>query len=157
MIGKGHTMKNERQKKILELIEQYEIETQDDLIKYLKEDGFNVTQATVSRDIRELKLIKGSSVTGVSKYASPTKKEHVIPRFNSALVESITKVDYAGNLIIIKTFPGMANAVATCVDSLNIDDIIGCVAGDDAILVVVRNNDSAADLTDKIRQMVKLI
>ena len=150
-------MKNERQKRILELIEQYEIETQDDLIKYLKESGFNVTQATVSRDIRELKLIKGSSVNGVSKYASPVKKEHVIPRFNSALTESITKVDYAGNLIIIKTFPGMANAVATCVDTLNIDDIIGCVAGDDAILVVVRSNESAADLSEKIRQMIKTI
>ena len=150
-------MKNERQKRILELIEQYEIETQDDLISHLKESGFNVTQATVSRDIRELKLIKGSSVSGISKYAAVAKKDHVIPRFNSALIDSITKVDYAGNLIIIKTFPGMANAVATCVDSLNIDDIIGCVAGDDAILVVVRNNDSAADLSDKIRQMIKTI
>ena len=150
-------MKNERQKRILELIEQYEIETQDDLIKYLKESGFNVTQATVSRDIRELKLIKGSSVNGVSKYAARVKKEHVIPRFNSALTESIIKVDYAGNLIIIKTFPGMASAVATCVDSLNIEDIIGCVAGDDAILVVVKTNDSAADLSDKISQMIKTI
>ena len=150
-------MKNERQKRILELIEQYEIETQDDLIKCLKESGFNVTQATVSRDIRELKLIKGSSLNGVSKYAAPAKKENVIPRFNSALIESITKVDYAGNLIIIKTFPGMANAVATCVDTLNLDDIIGCVAGDDAILVVVRTNDSAADLSDKIKQMIKSI
>jgi transcriptional regulator of arginine metabolism len=151
-------MKRERQKKILELIEKYEIETQDDLIEHLKESGFDVTQATISRDIRELKLTKGSSHNGVSKYAAPSvKKEHVIPRFSSALTDSITKVDYAGNLIIIKTYPGMANAVATCVDSLNLDDIIGCVAGDDAILVVVRNDETAAELSDKIREMITTI
>ena len=151
-------MKAERQKKILELIEKYEVETQDDLIMYLKENGFNVTQATVSRDIRELKLTKGTALNGVSKYAAPAmKREHVIPRFNSALTDSITKVDYAGNLIIIKTYPGMAAAVATCVDSLNIDEIIGCVAGDDAILVVVRDDETAAELSENIHQMIKTI
>ncbi len=151
-------MKRERQQKILEIIEKYDVETQDDLIKHLNQSGFEVTQATISRDIRELKLTKGTAVNGVSKYAVPVaKKEHVIPHFNSVLTDSIVKVDYAGNLIIIKTFPGMANAVATCVDSLKIDDIIGCVAGDDAILVVVRNDDLAEELSDKIRQMIKTI
>ena len=150
-------MKTKRQAKILEIVSTRDVETQEQLLQELQDAGFYCTQATISRDIRELKLIKGSSVSGISKYAAVAKKDHVIPRFNSALIDSITKVDYAGNLIIIKTFPGMANAVATCVDSLNIDDIIGCVAGDDAILVVVRNNDSAADLSDKIRQMIKTI
>ncbi len=151
-------MKRERQKKILELIEKFEIETQDDLINHLKDAGFDVTQATVSRDIRELKLTKGSTHSGVSKYAAPAaKREHVIPRFSSALTDSITKVDYAGNLIIIKTYPGMANAVATCVDSLNLEDIIGCVAGDDAILVVVRDDQTAEELSDKLHEMIKKI
>ena len=73
------------------------------------------------------------------------------------MTDSITKVDYAGNLIIIKTYPGMANAVATCVDSLNLDDIIGCVAGDDAILVVVRDDQTAEELSDKLHEMIKKI
>ena len=89
------------------------------------------------------------------KYALVSKKEHVIPRFNSALTESITKVDFAGNLIVVKTYPGMAGAVATCIDSFNISDIIGCVAGDDAILVVTRDDDTAEELSDKIRHMIR--
>jgi transcriptional regulator of arginine metabolism len=148
-------MKNKRQEKILEIIEKYNVETQDDLIKHLRREGFEVTQATVSRDIRELKLAKGTSPDGVCKYALVSKKEHVIPRFNSALTESITKVDFAGNLIVVKTYPGMAGAVATCIDSFNISDIIGCVAGDDAILVVTRDDDTAEELSDKIRHMIR--
>ena len=148
-------MKNKRQEKILDIIERYNVETQDDLIKHLKKEGFETTQATISRDIRELKLAKGTTPDGICKYAVVSKKEHVIPRFNSALTESITKVDYAGNLIVVKTYPGMAGAVATCIDSFNIDDIIGCVAGDDAILVVTRDLETAAELSDKIRHMIR--
>lgn len=148
-------MKNKRQEKILEIIEKYIVETQEELIMYLKTEGFETTQATISRDIRALKLAKGTSPEGVCRYAVVSKKEHKIPRFNSALTESITKVDYAGNLIVVKTFPGMANAVATCIDSFNISDIIGCVAGDDAILVVARDNETAAEISDKFRNMIR--
>ena len=148
-------MKNKRQEKILDIIEKYNVETQDDLVKHLLREGFDVTQATISRDIRELKLAKGTTPDGICKYAVVSKKEHVIPRFNSALTESITKVDYAGNLIVVKTYPGMANAVATCIDSFNIYDIIGCVAGDDAILVVTRDQETASELSDKIRHMIR--
>ena len=111
-------MKNERQKRILELIEQYEIETQDDLIKYLKDSGFNVTQATVSRDIRELKLTKVLTGRGSYRYTVPAPND-AIPsiKFNRALVSSIIGVDYAVNNIVIKTSPGLATAVARMKDS----------------------------------------
>ena len=148
-------MKNKRQEKILDIIEKYNVGTQEDLVKHLMREGFDVTQATISRDIKELKLAKGTTPDGICKYAVVSKKEHVIPRFNSALTESITKVDYAGNLIVVKTYPGMANAVATCIDSFNIPDIIGCVAGDDAILVVARDQEMAYELSDKIRHMIR--
>ena len=148
-------MKNRRQQKILEIIEKNNVETQDDLIKFLRLDGIEATQATISRDIRELKLAKCTSPNGVCRYAVIPKKDYAIPKFNSALTDSIIKVDYAGNLIVVKTYPGMANAVATCIDSFNIPDIIGSVAGDDAILVVVRDQESAAELSDKISHMIR--
>ncbi len=148
-------MKNKRQQKILEIIEKYNVETQDDLIKYLRSEGMEATQATISRDIRELKLAKCTSPDGVCRYATVPKKEYTIPKFNSALTESIIKVDYAGNLIVVKTYPGMAGAVATCIDSFNISDIIGCVAGDDAILVVSRDEETASDFSEKIRHMIR--
>lgn len=150
-------MKQKRQARILELIEQHDISTQEELLEYLRVDGFDVTQATVSRDIRELKLNKGTSKEGRVRYAMTVKREPVTPRFNSALTESITRVDSAGNLIVVKTYPGMANAVATCIDSINLSDIIGCVAGDDAILVVARTDETASAICLKLRTMIRTL
>ncbi len=151
------TVKNKRQELIVELIERYEIQKQEELIRLLAERGVNATQATVSRDIRELKLMKGTGVGGVHKYVLPGRHHTAIPKFNRSLAESITKIDSAENLIVVKTYPGMASAVASCIDSFNIPEIVGCVAGDDAILVVVRNREEAAALGSRLRKMMELI
>ena len=149
-------MKNKRQEMILELIERYEIQKQEELIRLLEERGCRATQATVSRDIRELKLMKGTGANGVHKYVLPTRKVGAVPKFNSSLTESIVKIDSAENLIVVKTYPGMASAVASCIDTFNIHEIVGCVAGDDAILVVVRSREDALDLRDKLRKMIEM-
>lgn len=148
-------MKNKRQEAILELIGRYEIQKQEELIRLLEERGFRATQATVSRDIRELKIMKGTGEGGVHKYVVPGKRQQNIPSFNSALTDSVVRVDCAENLIVVKTFPGMASAVASCLDSFNIPEIIGCVAGDDAILVVVRSREETPELCNKLRRMIE--
>jgi len=151
-------MKNRRQDRILELIDKYDIETQDNLIERLQASGFAATQATISRDIRELKLSKVMTGQGTYKYIRPPQnKETVNTRFNSALVESITHVDCAGNLVVIKTAAGMANAVATGIDAIHSNEILGSVAGDDTILVVIRDAEAAEKTCDKLKMMIKLM
>lgn len=146
-------MKNSRQKKILELIDKYDIDTQELMIEKLKEAGINATQTTISRDIRELKLIKGISATGVYKYIFPaSKREAVAPVLNSSLTESVTEIEAAGNIVVVKTYPGMANALAVCVDSLEKPHIVGSVAGDDTILLVVRTDEVAKDVCRELKE-----
>lgn len=147
-------MKNARQKKILELIEQYDIDTQETLIDKLSEVGFSVTQTTVSRDIRELKLVKGMTGKGTYKYIVPgVKRENNAPVLNSALTDSVVKIESARNIVVIKTFPGMANALAVCVDTLEHPNIVGSVAGDDTILLVVKDDDTAKMVEDKLKSV----
>ena len=138
-------MKSIRQKKILEIVNRYQIETQDDLIDRLLVEGFSVTQATVSRDIRELQLNKVLTDKGTYRYVLPRKDENPAGmKINEALVDSITSADHAQNLVVIRTFPGLAQAVATGIDSLSIADVLGCVAGDDTILIATRTENAAA-------------
>lgn len=147
-------MKNARQKKILELIEKYDIDTQEALVERLAAEGYNVTQTTASRDIRELKLVKGISAQGTYKYVMPdAKPAHTSPVLNSQITDSVIKIDYAHNLIVVKTLPGMANAIGVCIDSLDIAEIIGSVAGDDTILIVVREDEIAANATLKLKEV----
>lgn len=147
-------MKNARQKKILELIEKYDIDTQETLIDKLSEVGFSVTQTTVSRDIRELKLVKGMTGKGTYKYIVPgIKRENNAPVLNSALTDSVIKIESAKNIVVIKTFPGMANALAVCVDTLEHPNIVGSVAGDDTILLVVKDDDTAKMVEDKLKSV----
>lgn len=145
-------MKNNRQQKILEIIETYDIDTQEAMIEKLKEEGISATQTTVSRDIRELNLVKGMSTKGGYKYIRPTvKKEANIPVLNAALTQSVVRIEAAGNIVVIKTFPGMANALAVCVDSLEKPHIVGSVAGDDTILLVVRSAEIAKDVAKELK------
>lgn len=145
-------MKNARQKKILELIEKYDIDTQETLINRLKENGYNVTQTTISRDIRQLNLVKGVSAKGEYKYVAPgVRHTGSVPVLNSAITDSVVKIAAAGNIVVVKTFSGMANALAVCVDSMHHDDIVGSVAGDDTILLVVKDNDSAQKLAEELK------
>ena len=150
-------MKSKRQQKILELIETYTINTQEELISRLNEAGYMATQATISRDIRELKLVKAMMADGVYKYIHPTKRETPAPRFNSALAESILRIDGAGNNIVIRTYPGMAQPVASCIDAIGHPDILGCVGGDDTIIVVIRDAQRANELCNKIRQTLNTL
>ena len=146
-------MKNTRQQKILELIEIYDIDTQEMMIDKLKEVGINATQTTISRDIRELNLVKGMSGRGNYKYILPgVKKDRNTPILNSVLTESVVGIEAAGNIVVVKTYPGMANALAVCVDSLEKPHIVGSVAGDDTILLVVRNDDIARDVAKELRE-----
>ena len=147
-------MKSKRQQKIIEIITNNDIETQDDLIKALKAEGFNATQATVSRDIRELKLLK-LTVNGVYKYVAPKAEIDNSLKYNHALFSSIVDVVYALNNVVIKTNPGLAQAVAAGIDSLNDDDVLGCVAGDDAIILVSKSEEASIRITDKIKRIVE--
>ena len=140
-------MKNARQQKILELISEHDIDTQETLIAKLSESGFTVTQTTVSRDIRQLNLVKGVTAKGTYKYVAPeVRRDSSVPVLNSAITDSVVKIDTACNIVVVKTFPGMANAIAVCVDSLYHDDIVGSVAGDDTVLLVVKTADIAETL-----------
>ncbi len=151
-------MKNARQQKILELIEKYDIDTQDTLIKKLGEEGYNVTQTTASRDIRQLNLVKGTAANGTYKYIAPGAhlgKENKAPVLNSAITDAVIKIEAAGNIVVVKTFSGMANAIAVCFDALAHDDIVGCVAGDDTILLVVRSVEIAIKLEHELKEIIK--
>ena len=146
-------MKNARQQKILELIDAYDIDTQEAMIDRLREAGINATQTTISRDIRELKLVKGMSASGEYKYIRPgSKRETNIPVLNSALTESVIHIEAAGNIVVVKTYPGMANALAVCVDSLEKAHVVGCVAGDDTILLVVRSDEVAHEVAKELKE-----
>lgn len=150
-------MKAQRHKKIIDIVSKYNIETQEELIARLSDSNFEVTQATISRDIRELKLIKVSSGQGGYRYTLPEENKPVETksRFHSALSDSIITIDYAVNNVVIKTYPGLANAVATGIDGMSISDILGCVAGDDTIIIVMRNEKSAQDISERIRELIK--
>ena len=148
-------MKVKRHNKILEIIENFNIETQEELIAKLKLAGFDVTQATISRDIRELKLLKQMSDMGTYKYVVPKNNgndnQHVYSR---ALASSVKSVESSFNDIVIKTYPGMAQAVAAGVDSLHEAEILGCVAGDDCIIIVTRDPESAVTIAHRITKLI---
>ena len=149
-------MKFNRQKKILEIVNRYHVETQDDLIDRLMTEGYNVTQATISRDIRELQLTKVLTGKGTYRYVAPKREDMVTGlKFNTALVDSITHVEYASNIIVVKTIPGLAQAVATGVDNLTLADVLGCVAGDDTIMIVTKHDNAAKNISERIRIMMK--
>ena len=149
-------MKASRQDAILELVEKYEIETQDDLIERLRQNGFEVTQATVSRDIRELKLTKVLTGHGGYRYVLPPKDTGAAGnKLNRALLESIVMIDVAMNIVVIKTHPGLAPAVAAGLDSLHMPEIVGCVAGDDTLINVTRDPESAGIVCEKLKELVK--
>ena len=149
------SMKNKRHEKILEVIEKKNIETQEELAKILNEAGFVVTQATVSRDIKKLGLVKVKGKGSHQKYAPKAASTLVeYDKYVRVLKDAITGMDDAENILVIKTVPGMAMAVAAALDSLRIPEIIGSIAGDDTIMCATKNNRHAKDVMDKIRLMI---
>ncbi|WP_250277433.1 arginine repressor [[Clostridium] colinum] len=148
-------MKTKRHSKIKELITEYDIETQDDLTKKLREAGFDVTQATVSRDIRELKLTKVTNSEGKQKYQVFLQEDKKISeKFIRVFKDGVVSIDYAQNIIVIKTLNGMAMGVATALDSMGNDEIIGSIAGDDNIFCVVKNEEKAIKLVERLRAKI---
>lgn len=147
-------MKVNRHNKIIEIINKYDIETQEELADYLNREGYNVTQATVSRDIRELKLTKVNSANG-QKYALINKSEPVMQeKYNRILKDGFVSVDMAQNILVIKTVSGMAMAVAAALDAMEFNEVVGTIAGDDTIMCAVRTVEDTALLLEKIRKRV---
>lgn len=133
-------MKYSRHSKILDLIEQFEIETQEELAKRLNVEGYKVTQATVSRDIKELRLIKVLTKTGHYKYATIKQQDQgMSERYTKVFRDSVINIDHAGNMIVIKTLPGAGQAAAAALDALDMNQIVGTLAGDDTIFLVIRH------------------
>ncbi|MDD2503837.1 MAG: arginine repressor [Clostridia bacterium] len=149
-------MKYSRHAKILELIEKYQIETQEELADKLKDHGMDVTQATVSRDIKELRLIKVMVDDMHYRYAPISHSEGSINnKLLTIFTQSFVSCDYANNIVVVKTLPGMAQASASAVDTLKWPEIVGTIAGDDTIMVVCRAELIAEELVNKLSKMSK--
>lgn len=147
-------MKTRRHNEIIKLIKTREIGTQEELLKLLKSRGYDVTQATISRDIRELSLTK-VNISGRQKYAVILNDEEVNDKYVTILKEGFISMISSGNLIVLKTVTGMAMAVATAIDALEMNEIIGCIAGDDTIFIAVSENNNSTDVMDKLKKLIK--
>ena len=149
-------MKSTRQNAILELIREQEIETQEELADELRRRNFKVTQATVSRDIRELRLLKVLNPNGSYKYATADKPENGLSeRFHRIFSESVLSMSHAYNQVIVKTLPGSANVAAEMIDSLRWPEILGTLAGDNTILMIVRTNEEVDVVLRRIDDMLR--
>ena len=149
-------MKTNRQSKIIEIIQKNEVETQDELSALLEKDGFRVTQATVSRDIRELKFTKIPTAGGRQKYAVITDApENLSKKYERVLREGFLSMDMAQNILVIKTVSGMASAVCAAIDAMKMREIVGSIAGDDTIMCAIRTVDDTYAVMKKIRRIVE--
>ena len=149
-------MKVNRQKKILELISEKSIETQEQLLKELQDSGYKSTQATISRDIKELRIIKTLDGLGGYRYSVPlnNEEEKFDARFRVIFRECVTSMDYAQNLVVIKTMPGLGAAAGANIDALRMPSVIGTLSGDDTALVIMRDTNSAMEFCNEIRKML---
>jgi transcriptional regulator of arginine metabolism len=148
-------MKKDRHDKIIELIDRYEVETQEELADYLRNEGYQVTQATVSRDIRELKLSKIPNGKGRQKYVTFTQEEpHLGDKYIRVLKEGYVSIAPAQNLLVMKTVSGMAMAVAAAVDALKLERIVGCIAGDNTLMIAMRSEQDAEIVMEQIGRML---
>ena len=149
-------MKSERQAKILEIISTINVETQEQLLQELEMSGFRSTQATISRDIKELRIVKELTNFGTYRYTTSTKDgSHTFSaRLNTIFRECITGFDYAQNMVVIKTMPGLASAAASAIDAMNMGVVLGTLAGDDTVFVVMRDTNAAAAFCGEIRNLL---
>lgn len=146
--------KNQRQSRILQIVRTQNISTQEDLVKALQEIDLDITQATISRDIKELGIIKVSTASGDQKYIPMNRSgEGVSGRLMKVFSEAVIAVDIAGTLVVIKTLPGMAQAAAAALDSMQLERIIGCIAGDDTIFLATHTEDHAKKTREKIVEL----
>ena len=149
-------MKSQRQAKILEIISNKNIETQEQLLAELQKEGFRGTQATISRDIKELRIVKELTSLGTYRYTITTSDlgSSFSARLNTIFRECVISFDYAQNIIVIKTLPGLASAAGSAIDSMNLSVILGTLAGDDTVMVVMRDSNAAAAFCGEIKSLV---
>jgi len=149
-------MKSNRHQKIIELVDNYEIETQEELADRLRQEGFQVTQATVSRDIRSLKLSKVSYGSGRQKYVALKQDDtRLSAKYIRVLKDGFISMDKAQNILVIKTVSGMAMAVAAAIDAMELEEVVGSIAGDDTIMAAVRTTEDTDIVMKKISEMIK--
>ena len=148
-------MKSQRQAKIMEIISTTNVETQEQLLQELEEAGFRSTQATISRDIKELRIVKELTNLGTYRYTTSAKElpSTFSSRLNTIFRECVTRYDYAQNIVVIHTLPGLANAAASAIDAMNMSVVVGTLAGDDTVMVVMRDNNAAAQFCGEISNL----
>lgn len=148
-------MKNQRQAKIMEIISNRNVETQEQLLSLLQQEGYRATQATISRDIKELRIVKELTNLGSYRYAAANESSGTFSaRLNTIFRECVTGFDYAQNIIVIRTLPGLASAAGSAIDSMNMNKIVGTLAGDDTVMVVMRDNNAAAAFCGEIKSLI---
>lgn len=149
-------MKSQRQAKIVEIITNRNVETQEQLLALLQAEGFRGTQATISRDIKELRIVK--ELTSLGTYRYTTSNNEVTgsfsARMNTIFRECVTGFDYAQNIIVIRTLPGLASAAGSAIDAMNMSMVVGSLAGDDTVMVVMRDNNAAAAFCGEIKNLI---
>ena len=150
-------MKNNRQSMILDIIAKEHIETQEQLLEQLRKRGVASTQATISRDIKQLHLVKEPTGHGTYKYAvsSSRARLNIADKLRTIFRESVLTVDNAQNIVVIKTLPGLANAAGSAVDGMDVPNLVGSLAGDDTALLIMRDTESALDFTEEIKEMLR--
>ena len=149
-------MKTQRQAKIMEIISNQDVETQEQLLEALKAAGFNSTQATISRDIKELRIVKELTSFGTYRYTAVTDEltGTFSGKLNTIFLECITNFDYAQNMIVIHTLPGLASAAASAIDAMNMSVVLGTIAGDDTVFIVMRDANAAATFCGEIKNLL---
>ena len=149
-------MKTQRQAKIMEIISTKDIETQEQLLQALLEAGYNSTQATISRDIKELRIIKELTSYGTYRYTTSAGESAgtFSSKLNTIFRECITSFDYAQNMVVIRTLPGLASAAASAIDAMSMSFIVGTIAGDDTVFIVMRDNNAAASVCGEIQNLL---
>ena len=149
-------MKAKRHAKILEIIKTQPVNTQEELMQLLIDSGFQVTQATISRDIKELRLIKSLDSNGLYRYSTVQQESAAISsKFHSLFTETVTNVDYSGNIVVVKCLSGMASAVCAAMDSLRRSDIVGTISGDDTFLCIMTNENKSIDLVTDLKKIMR--
>ena len=149
-------MKSQRQAKILEIISNSNVETQEQLLAELQKEGFHGTQATISRDIKELRIVKELTSLGTYRYTTSSNdlSSSFTTRLNTIFRECVISFDYAQNIIVIRTLPGLASAAGSAIDAMNLSIVVGTLAGDDTVMVVMRDTNSAASFCGEIKHLL---
>ena len=149
-------MKNRRQAKIVEIISNTNVETQEQLLALLQQEGFRVTQATISRDIKDMRIVKELTSLGTYRYAISASegRNSFTSRINTIFKECVVNIDYAQNIIVIRTMPGFAPAAASAIDAMHLKTIVGSLAGDDTVMIVMRDTNAAAAFCGEIHNLM---